>query len=148
MISNVCVLVCGSCFFCVLHAEGHRGNSRLLLYCNALQSFVMLGFSNDFSETQLLCFTWKIQTDGFSVFICGWEFPCLGVEQWNLSFKLVVHVDVPRCMPQLSSQDSHNTLHLMRRWELLPHRWFLFLLPAVDYPSHSCLWRFSFRLRL
>lgn len=35
--------------------------------------------------------------------------------------------------PQLSSQDSHNTLHLMRRWELHPHRWILFLWAVVDY---------------
>lgn len=32
----------------------------------------------------------------------------------------------------LSSQDTHNTLCLMRRWEVHPHRWILFLWPAVD----------------
>lgn len=48
-------------------------------------------------------------------------------------------------MPQLSTQDSHNSLRLMRRWELHPHRWILFLWPAERYcPTTASLYSYFF----
>lgn len=54
---------------------------------------------------------------------------------WDLNSQASVTITLSQHAlqePKLSSQDSHNTLHLMRRWEVHPHRWILFLWPAVD----------------